>query len=471
MGDLIQTLPLIRVISAQKTVHLVCDYQVQEWAELLPGIETIHTVNTQVWRQRSRDESIEFARVIESLESELGDTRLPSAEKVYPLNEHPVCDLLAQLAGSGDAGRYLTVSLILLRSYLHLLVQNRSWNRVHLGDLWRMALGRQLISPAPVKSSARGMQFAKEIINPLIDNENGHIWAIVLGSGGKYRRMESEIFSQVWSRIPESIRPGLVLIGGKGEQDLAERFLATLECRKNRVLNLVGRCSPDELIGVLEQMQWVIGVDTGPLHWAVATGTKVLGLYFGDAGFRETGPYGDDHLALIPDCPDYPCHPEHAVRCGYQCRQRFSDVNTLSQILQSLIVADDSTSVGAPAGFRLYRSLMAEEGVKYVECQGGNDSEFAIFINSLVRAVFADDRCRVAGPGFHDFEQYSAPHAHLETVESLMTRWIDEVRQLPWMMGIPQKQQETVREMAIARLSETLCEFSFSTMTTTAPVC
>jgi hypothetical protein len=293
----------------------------------------------------------------------------------------------------------------------------------------------------------------------------------VLGSGGKYRRMEPEKFSQAWNLIPESIRPALVLVGGKGEQDLAERFLVTSECRKNRIKNLVGRCSPDELISVLEQMQWVIGVDTGPLHWAAAVGTKVLGLYFGDAGFRETGPYGDDHLAVIPDCKDYPCHPDHAVKCGYQCRQQLSDVKVLSHILQSLISTDSNHPISIPAGFRLYRSLMAENGVKYVECQGGNDSDLAIYINSMVRAIFSEDQSKVPDLDFRNFESSSPPFGQRETVESLMTRWIDEVRQLPWMMGVPRKHQETVREMAIARLSETLCEFSFSTTTTIATVC
>ena len=50
-----------------------------------------------------------------------------------------------------------------------------------------------------------------------------------------------------------------------------------------------------QLAYVLNQCQWVVGSDTGPLHLAVACGAQAIGWYFSRARVHETGPYGVGH--------------------------------------------------------------------------------------------------------------------------------------------------------------------------------
>ncbi len=52
LGDLAQTLPLLWNLSQNQFVKLICDYQVLDWAKLLPGVDELVFLNTQIWRRR-----------------------------------------------------------------------------------------------------------------------------------------------------------------------------------------------------------------------------------------------------------------------------------------------------------------------------------------------------------------------------------------------------------------------------------
>lgn len=125
-------------------------------------------------------------------------------------------------------------------------------------------------------------------------------------------------------------------------------------------------------LGVLAGADLVIGVDTGPLHWAAAVGTRVLGLYFGEAGFHDTGPYGDGHLVLAPDCSEYPCHPQRACQCGWRCRQTFQDARSMSALLLAVLNGTQATVALPPQGLRPHHSQLTPQG-NIFRAAGGED--------------------------------------------------------------------------------------------------
>jgi len=61
--------------------------------------------------------------------------------------------------------------------------------------------------------------------------------------------------------------------------------------------NLCGKTSLVELGGVLQAMDLVITVDSGPMHMAAATGTPTLAI-FGPTDPLRVGPYGPQHRVL-----------------------------------------------------------------------------------------------------------------------------------------------------------------------------
>ncbi|MFZ9595515.1 MAG: glycosyltransferase family 9 protein [Bdellovibrionia bacterium] len=85
-----------------------------------------------------------------------------------------------------------------------------------------------------------------------------------------------------WSQLVDQLsgeEPDLpiILIGSKADQ--AQADLITQGSNRASVLNLVGKLNFLELIGVLKQATWFVGVDSGPLHFADALKVTCIGLY------------------------------------------------------------------------------------------------------------------------------------------------------------------------------------------------
>lgn len=81
----------------------------------------------------------------------------------------------------------------------------------------------------------------------------------------------------------------VVLCGGpaKSERDLANEIIRNVNIH---IIDLVGKTSLKQLLGVLTKVDLVIAPDTGPAHMAVTVGTPVIGLYAHSNPLR-TGPY------------------------------------------------------------------------------------------------------------------------------------------------------------------------------------
>ena len=81
----------------------------------------------------------------------------------------------------------------------------------------------------------------------------------------------------------------VVLSGGPSETELEVSNAITAKM-KHEVLNLVGKDTLEQLIGLLESAQIVLSPDSGPAHLANAVGTKVIGLY-ACTWSKRSGPY------------------------------------------------------------------------------------------------------------------------------------------------------------------------------------
>jgi lipopolysaccharide heptosyltransferase I len=83
-----------------------------------------------------------------------------------------------------------------------------------------------------------------------------------------------------------------VLTGGPEDKKRAEEIL---QLTQSEPLNLVGQTSIPELVLVLQGARAVVSCDTGPMHLAVALGTRTLAL-FGPANPQRTGPFRGEVL-------------------------------------------------------------------------------------------------------------------------------------------------------------------------------
>jgi ADP-heptose:LPS heptosyltransferase len=67
-------------------------------------------------------------------------------------------------------------------------------------------------------------------------------------------------------------------------------------------LDLTGRDTPLTMLGLLQRVRVVVGLDTGPIHWASLLGTPVVGLY-GATSLAMCGPLDTSHC-IEADCMD-----------------------------------------------------------------------------------------------------------------------------------------------------------------------
>ena len=96
----------------------------------------------------------------------------------------------------------------------------------------------------------------------------------------------------------------VVVTGSEGERELALRLAALIP----DAVSLAGRFTWDQLEALLARADLVVGVDSGPLHLAVAAGTPSVAL-FGPADPAQFAPWGPAgrHRIVAADLPCRPC--------------------------------------------------------------------------------------------------------------------------------------------------------------------
>lgn len=95
-----------------------------------------------------------------------------------------------------------------------------------------------------------------------------------------------------WARVARNLRAlglGIVLTGSNAERVSVEEITVAAN---GAARSLAGKTTVRTLAALFEGAQIVAGVDSGPLHLAVAVGSPTVHL-FGPSGARRFGPWGD----------------------------------------------------------------------------------------------------------------------------------------------------------------------------------
>jgi ADP-heptose:LPS heptosyltransferase len=124
-----------------------------------------------------------------------------------------------------------------------------------------------------------------------------------------------------WARVADQLRARLtiappariILTGSKNEQSLLDEIAQAMQPEHGQEPLLLTSLSIGQLAALLGRARLVLGVDSGPLHIAVAQGTPTFQIY-GPTDPRIFGPWGDPqrHRVLAStqrcaSCPAIPC--------------------------------------------------------------------------------------------------------------------------------------------------------------------
>lgn len=161
----------------------------------------------------------------------------------------------------------------------------------------------------------------------LLENIPRPILGIILGSSWPSRIYSPKLIATVIRNVCQqngsngagrAMFP--LLLGGPDDAGLAAEVIRELS--GTVAMNLAGKTSLRDLIGIFSECEAAFGPDSGPMHIAAAVGCPVVSLW-GATSPKRSAPWGFDDLAIAGDIP---CHPCYLRDCpvGRECMHRIA---------------------------------------------------------------------------------------------------------------------------------------------------
>lgn len=143
--------------------------------------------------------------------------------------------------------------------------------------------------------------------------------ALIPASRWRNKNWPVEYYAEVTRRLMHQDGARVFLFGGMHDRAACEAIQDAVASGQDAtpVINMAGQTRLSEMGSWLQEMDLVVGNDSGPVHIAAALDVPVLAL-FGPTDPRRTGPYGGKHRVLISDRPCRPC-------LRRSCRSRSAD--------------------------------------------------------------------------------------------------------------------------------------------------
>lgn len=120
---------------------------------------------------------------------------------------------------------------------------------------------------------------------------------------------------------------GTVLLGGSTDIDFSA---AAASAARAPVLNLAGRTTLRDVIGIFQRAHAAFGPDCGPMHIAAAVGTPVVSLW-GATSAARSAPWRSERDVIVGEAPCAPCYLK---RCpvGRLCMEHITVENVVAKL-------------------------------------------------------------------------------------------------------------------------------------------
>lgn len=167
---------------------------------------------------------------------------------------------------------------------------------------------------APLRWNFALSDVERNRVDMYLSDTVGSFAALFLGTRWESKNWFADQIAACADLLRREHRLAVVLLGGVNDRQLAAQALALIG---PGVVNLAGRTSLREAIGIIARAKLAVGPDTGLMHIAAALNVPVISLW-GATDPARTGPYGFESLAIKGAAPCSPCNRK---RCsiGRQC--------------------------------------------------------------------------------------------------------------------------------------------------------
>jgi len=395
LGDLIQTIPLLRALKPQRGVELtlLVDSRIEKAARSIDSVDEVIALDFRLSNNgMGGDDLIGSYRISNELLSPL---RGRSFDVVYNLNYSVLNGVvLSQLnyreilgfifTGKSSDFRCSPAFRILFNQSHH-----RRYARVHLSDLFRLlADGFSPVEFPLWKVRKPDLDFAANIVERLRNTGYKRIIALHLGAGAEIRKWGAEKSARMVNSLRSEGEFGFIIVGTDKEE---ARDFSGLVGKSEGIIDLTGKTDLTQLAGVLSEVDLMIGTDSGPLQLAAGVGTRTLGLYFASALVYETGPLGKGHTVIQGNLECAPCDEESPECDDYRCRDLIMPEFVAEAALRILNQDwEGLANCSIPEGVRLFSSEVDEWGQLYRALGEDRDDDPAGFYRELWFRVIRD---------------------------------------------------------------------------------
>ncbi|TEU16376.1 MAG: glycosyltransferase family 9 protein [Anaerolineales bacterium] len=160
--------------------------------------------------------------------------------------------------------------------------------------------------PLEFPLSAQDREFAARYLAEQGMGDEDPLVCIHPGAGAPVKLWRNEGWARVADALAERHGAKVILTGSANEGPLVQ---AIAERMTSQPIVAAGQTTLEQLAALMARCRLVLGVDSGPLHLAVAVGTPTAHLY-GPVDSRTFGPWGDParHVALTSEMDCIPCN-------------------------------------------------------------------------------------------------------------------------------------------------------------------
>ncbi len=152
---------------------------------------------------------------------------------------------------------------------------------------------------------------------------------LVLGSSWDSKDWPEEGYAGLLGTLEAEGLRSVVLLGDRSKVEMAARLEASATALK--IVNLAGKTTLKELVGVLQGARVCVGPDSGPAHICGAVGTRHITL-FGPTPMIRNAPRGSEELSLSSLVGCSPCKRRICPGLNKVCMRLISPESVLQRI-------------------------------------------------------------------------------------------------------------------------------------------
>lgn len=178
---------------------------------------------------------------------------------------------------------------------------------------------------------------ARELLDGPNVGDGGLLIGLAPGSRWDFRRWPAERFIELGRWLQETYGARIAILAGKAEEALAAQVEKGLIAGKT--VNCAGRTTIRETAAILKRCRFFVGIDSGPMHVAVAGGVPVVAL-FGAGEYDRFKPWGPAHAVVQLGLRCSPC-PELCLFDEARCIRGIS-VDQVKNVFAEKLASPDA---------------------------------------------------------------------------------------------------------------------------------